>query len=292
MSPRPTATDDRDPFERTGGPADDPTDEPVPPDGLARPLPPRTWRDRLDDLAAAGWGPARLGAVLLVVAVAGALGWRALAAPPAAPEVDLPFAPGASAEVPGVGADAGAAGGGPPAATPGQGPPAPGAGVPAASVAAGGGAPVAEVVVHVAGAVVTPGVQRLPAGARVVDALEAAGGAAPDADLARINLAAPLVDGQQVYVLRRGEETPPAVPGAGAPAAGPAGEATGAGGLVDVNTADAAALEALPGIGPATAQAIIDHRERHGPFRSVDDLLDVRGIGEAKLAQIRDLVTV
>ncbi|MFS8586751.1 MAG: ComEA family DNA-binding protein, partial [Acidimicrobiia bacterium] len=84
----------------------------------------------------------------------------------------------------------------------------------------------------------------------------------------------------------------PAVPGAGAPAAGPAGEATGAGGLVDVNTADAAALEALPGIGPATAQAIIDHRERHGPFRSVDDLLDVRGIGEAKLAQIRDLVTV
>lgn len=140
------------------------------------------------------------------------------------------------------------------------------------------------VVVHVAGAVGAPGVQRLPAGARVIDAVDAAGGLLPDADASRVNLAAELVDGTQVYVPAIGEVAPPA---AGASGAG--GEGSGP---IDLNIADSAALETLPGVGPATAAAIIDHRDRNGPFASVDGLLEVRGIGEAKLAQLRDLVRV
>jgi competence protein ComEA len=145
-----------------------------------------------------------------------------------------------------------------------------------------------ELVVHAAGAVVVPGVHRLPGGSRVQDVLAAAGGPTPDADLDRVNLAAPVVDGERVWIPRMGEEAPPLAPGgspapaAGAPTAGP----------VDLNTATAEQLDTLPGIGPATAAAIIEHRERNGPFRSVDELLDVPGIGDAKLAQLRDLVSV
>ncbi|MFP5322199.1 MAG: helix-hairpin-helix domain-containing protein [Acidimicrobiia bacterium] len=147
-------------------------------------------------------------------------------------------------------------------------------------------APPQPVVVHVAGAVVAPGVHRLPPDARVIDAIEASRGLTPDADPAAVNLAAPVADGSQIYVPRIGE-VPPAAP---APAAAGGGAASD--GLVDLNTADARALEELPGIGPATAAAIIDHRERHGPFTSVEGLLEVRGIGEAKLAALRDLVRV
>lgn len=140
------------------------------------------------------------------------------------------------------------------------------------------------VVVHVAGAVVAPGVHRLPPGARVIDAVDAAGGLAPDADAGAVNLAALAADGSQVYVPRVGEAPPMSAAGApGEPAAS---------GPVDLNTADEAALDTLPGIGPATAAAIVDHRERHGPFASVEGLLEVRGIGEAKLAALRDLVRV
>jgi competence protein ComEA len=141
-----------------------------------------------------------------------------------------------------------------------------------------------SVVVHVAGAVVAPGVHELRAGARVVDAVAASGGLTADADAGAVNLAAEVVDGSQVYVPRVGEVPPPAPVGAGSadPGAGP----------VDLNTADVALLETLPGVGPATAAAIVDHRERHGPFASVDGLLEVRGIGEAKLAALRDLVRV
>lgn len=140
------------------------------------------------------------------------------------------------------------------------------------------------VVVHVAGAVIAPGVHQLPPGSRVIDAVEASGGLTPDADAGAVNLAAEVVDGSQVYVPRVGEVPPPPPPGpdGGELEAGP----------VDLNAADAALLETLPGIGPATAAAIVDHRERHGPFTTVDGLLAVRGIGEAKLAALRDLVRV
>jgi competence protein ComEA len=158
-----------------------------------------------------------------------------------------------------------------------------------------------EVVAHAAGAVVRPGVYRLPPGARVDDLVLAAGGLAPDADPARLNLAAPLADGDRVYVPRRGEADLPAVAlpegpaggggaGDGGPGGGPGSDGEGA--PVDINTADEAELDELPGVGPSIAAAIVAHREEHGPFRSVDDLLDVRGIGEAKLAEIRPRATV
>ena len=217
------------------------------------------------------------------------VGWHVLAPPPAPPELELPLAPPAADG----GAGAGAAPGGQPGAVPGA-PRAPGAGGGGAGTAGPGSTvPSTEVVVHVVGAVLAPGVQRLPTGSRVIDAVEAAGGAAPDADLSRVNLAAVLADGQQVVVLRPGEAPPTA---AGAGPADP-GAADGAGGEgdgapVDINRASAAELEELPGVGPATAEAIIAHRDQHGPFASVDDLLDVRGIGEAKLEQLRDRATV
>lgn len=148
-----------------------------------------------------------------------------------------------------------------------------------------------EVFVHVAGAVVVPGVHQLDSGARVVDAVRAAGGPAVDADLDGLNLATPLVDGQRVYVPVVGEVDPATVPTGAVPADGPAGASAATSDPIDVNTATAAQLETLPGVGPATAAAIIDDRERNGPFASVDDLERVTGIGPAKLAAIRDLVT-
>lgn len=160
-----------------------------------------------------------------------------------------------------------------------------------------------EVVVDVTGAVARPGVVRLPAGARVVDALTAAGGATPDADLARLNLARVLVDAEQVRVARQGdplEDPAPdalAAPGddpAGAAERGPggaAGSATGGDARIDLNTADAATLETLPGIGPVLAGRIVTHRQER-PFGSVDELTDVVGIGPALLEQLRDRVRV
>jgi competence protein ComEA len=158
-----------------------------------------------------------------------------------------------------------------------------------------------EVIVHVAGAVTTPGVVTLPAGARVSDAIEAAGGLLSDADTVRINLARPLQDGEQLLVLRVGEE-PPAYPGgagSGVPDgtgadAGPGGGANGGtgGGPIDLNTASQQQLETLPGIGPAIAGRIVQHREQHGPFRQPGDLRDVSGIGEKRFQDLADLITV
>jgi competence protein ComEA len=142
----------------------------------------------------------------------------------------------------------------------------------------------AIVVVQAAGAVVNPGLYRLAHGTRVDDLVRAAGGLAPDADADRVNLAALLTDGQKVYIPRIGEALP-------ADIASP-DEASSSAQVVDLNTASAAQLETLPGVGPATAQAIIDYRSQHGAFRSVDDLLNVRGIGPAKLDAMRALVRV
>ena len=141
------------------------------------------------------------------------------------------------------------------------------------------------VVVHVAGAVTRPGVLLLPDGARVIDAVEGAGGAAADADLDRLNLAARLVDGQRILVVKVG------APAAAAPAAG-ADPSTDPGALIELNSATSAQLESLPGIGPTLAAAILAERDRRGGFRSINELREVRGIGEARFAELRERVTV
>lgn len=230
---------------------------------LSRPDPSPTLgvrlRSLLDFVGVARLATAAASAVL----VAGATWW--LLHSPAPPvERALPVAgsdpvtaaaePPAAATDPGLGAD-----GGP-------------AGVPA------------TVVVQAAGAVMVPGVYVLPAGARVHELLVAAGGPAPGAAPDALALATVLVDGQRVQVPFEGE--PVVGP---ASAVGPAGAATGP---LDVNRATAAELDELPGVGPSTAAAIVEHRERNGPFATVDDLLDVRGIGPAKLDGFRGQVTV
>jgi len=141
----------------------------------------------------------------------------------------------------------------------------------------------AAVLVHVAGAVVEPGVYELRPGSRVRDAILAAGGPAESADWDALNLAAVVADASRVYVPVVGEQLPAAsINGTGpAPAAGP----------VDVNRATADELDRLPGVGPATATAIVTERQRNGPFANVDDLERVPGIGPAKLEALRDLVT-
>ena len=141
-----------------------------------------------------------------------------------------------------------------------------------------------KLVVHVVGAVRRPGLYRLKDGSRVADALTRAGGAGPRADLAAVNLAAPLADGSQIVV--------PRVADAGE-APNEASSATGSAAPAKVSLASATLeqLDALPGIGPVTAQHILDYRASHGPFRSVDDLDAVPGIGPARVEQLRDLVT-
>jgi len=142
-------------------------------------------------------------------------------------------------------------------------------------------------VVHVAGAVQSPGVYRLSSGARVIDAVQAAGGVAVDSNSDAINLAAALTDGERVYVPRIGE-VPPVVASGGT---GSGGTATSSG-PVNLNSATADDLDTLPGVGPATAAAILAYRDQHGPFAAVDGLGEVRGIGPAKLDALRGLVTV
>jgi len=143
-----------------------------------------------------------------------------------------------------------------------------------------------EVYVHVSGAVRDPGLYVLPEGSRVVDAVAAAGGFAKGAGRDGVNLARPLSDGEQIVVPKKGEQAAPA-PGDNGSSGGAA-----AGGKVNLNTADQAALEELPGIGPALAQRIMAWRDDNGRFTSVDDLLAVSGIGDKLLAGLRDLVTV
>jgi competence protein ComEA len=144
-------------------------------------------------------------------------------------------------------------------------------------------------VVAVTGRVRKPGVVTVPAGARVIDALRAAGGPLPGADLALINLARKLADGELVVVGVPGAAPDP---GSGAGAGSPVGPGAPAGGSVDLNAATLADLDTLPGVGPVLAQRILDWRTEHGRFDSVDQLGEVSGIGEARLAQLRDLVRV
>ena len=216
-------------------------------DPAGSPGPPATWRERIDLLTGgARPGPGQVAAAVVAVLAAAAALYVWLRPAPPPPELSLPMA--------------------------------------AAADTLATTNPAAEVYAHAAGAVVRPGVYRLPGGARVTDLIDAAGGLTPEAAPDLLNLAAEVVDGQQVYVPLVGE-APPASAGGAAASGAPAGP-------LDLNAATAAQLEELPGIGPATAQAILDHRERSGPFRSVEELLEVRGIGEAKLAALRELVRV
>lgn len=144
----------------------------------------------------------------------------------------------------------------------------------------------AVVMVHVAGRVGRPGVYSLSLGSRVVDAVEAAGGSAQFADLDSVNLASVLSDGQQVYIPAFGEAPHAVVGSASVPVT------TVVFSPVNLNTADVGQLDSLPGIGPATARAIVDHRTEKGPFASVEALEDVPGIGAAKVERLAGLVTV
>jgi competence protein ComEA len=143
--------------------------------------------------------------------------------------------------------------------------------------------PEVVVLVDVAGWVRRPGVYEFTEGARVIDAIDAAGGARSGALLEALNLAAPLTDGTQILVPREGQEGVAPAPVTGGAVAG---------GLVNVNSAIATELEELPGIGEVIAQRIIDYRTENGPFATVDELVDVSGIGDAILESIRELVTV
>jgi competence protein ComEA len=223
--------------------------------GLPAPVAPRSFGERLGAIAdALGTSPARVVAGLVVaLLLVGGLAWTLLATPTSsAEEVAAALPRATTASSSAPAADAGS-----------------------------------ELVVHAAGAVAQAGVYRLSAGARVADVLDAAGGPTPDADLDQLNLAATVADGDRVYVPRRGEAPPVALsPGAGAGAGSAAGQP------VNLNSATAEQLDALVGIGPATARAILDWRQQHGRFRRVDDLLNVRGIGPAKLDALRSQLRV
>ncbi|HUF98082.1 MAG TPA: helix-hairpin-helix domain-containing protein [Ilumatobacter sp.] len=252
---------------------------------IPRPAPPR----RLIDLAGAwfAWfGVARMLSLGVTVALVGAGGYWLLNAPPPPVEASLPFATTSTTTVantggaPPEGVDPTGAVGSPGAITTGT--TAPPTTVPGPAF------------VHVAGAVLAPGVYELPPNARVVDAIEAARGPTGEAMLDGVNLAARIADGQRIYVPQAGEVDPTAVDN------GPRADSSDAGtvepsvpaGPIDLNRATIDELDTLPGVGPSTAAAIVDDRERNGPFATVDDLDRVAGIGPAKLDALRGLVTV
>lgn len=242
------------------------SDSPEPPQ---RPAPPRRFGDTVAAwIAWLGFGRLVVSAVCVLIVVGG-VAWLVRAPAPSA-ETGLPFS-GATGTAPSAATLP------PPTANP-------------TTSTTPTGLPT-KLLVHVAGSVVRPGVYEVEIGARVHAAIEAAGGPTAAADLDGLNLAAAVSDGQRVYVPAAGEVDPAAVPSAGVDAGG-AATVTVPSGPVDLNTATPEQLVALPGIGPATAAAIVDDRDRHGPFSSVGDLERVPGIGPAKLAAVVDLVTV
>lgn len=221
--------------------------------------------------------------LLGTVVATGALWWAALGTAPAehaptgtAGQDDHPVAERWDAGAGPVGPDAPA---GDPTGT------SPGPGAAATDPEPGAAGEDARLTVHVTGAVASPGVFTVAAGARVADAVAAAGEATGDGEPHRLNLARPLTDGEQVHVPREGEE-------AAAQDAGQGPEGVDAEGRVDLNRADGAALETLPGIGPARAEAIVEYREEHGPFAEPGDLRAVSGIGEATFQRVAEHVTV
>jgi competence protein ComEA len=228
---------------------------------LPRPAPPRSVLERLREWVV-WFGPGRLAATALAVIAVAAGGTWLLKGSPSRAEDQLPFATHSTSSVV--------------------------AGTATPLDAPAGAAPTtvtSAVVVYVTGAVATPGVYTLGAAARVTDALAAAGGAAAGADLSVVNLAALARDGERIYVPKTGETVPQVVGDVTPADTTPAGP-------VNVNSATADQLDVLPGVGPATAAAIVAHREEHGPFQTIDQLGDVRGIGPAKLDALRGLVTV
>jgi competence protein ComEA len=242
---------------------------------LLQPMPVRSWSDRLAAVRDLRWSRpvvAGAGAVLaVVVLVVVGLAFLGSAAP--APKLTLPRAEPGSAPV--DGSDSGPA---PPGA--------------AGTTTMLPAAPPVTVVVHVAGQVANPGVYAVASGGRVADAVLAAGGASAEADVEQLNLAARVSDGERIYVPRKGEAAPPVAAGAPDPSGAKGAPAPTASGPVDLNTATAEQLEALPGVGPATSKAILTYRTSHGRFRSVTELLEVPGIGPAKLEALRPLVRV
>jgi competence protein ComEA len=196
--------------------------------------------------------------VCLLCAAAGLWWWTTLSSPPKVQPVDAPG--------PRPSSSGGEASGGQPTGT------------------AGDGGRV--LVVHVAGAVVTPGVYRLPNGSRIHDAIGAAGGAVPEADLHRLNLAAPLEDGVRVLVPRPGDpaETSPSAPSPNA------GGGASSRGKVNLNSATAEELAGLPRVGPVLAQRIVEYRQQHGRFASPEDLDAVPGVGAKMLESLLPLV--
>jgi competence protein ComEA len=236
-------------------------------------LPPDGPRARVRAVLA-GAGRQRVAVALLALAAllgAGVVWARAtprLAGPPTGQDMVAP----ADQTLPRAAPDPGSAGGSSAAA---------GSSGDAGSGAAG---PSEQVAVHVAGRVRHPGLARLPAGSRVQDAIRAAGGPTPGADLDAINLARKLTDGEQVRVPGPGDPAPPPPPD------GASGPATPSAPL-DLNTATVEQLDTLPGVGEVTAGRIVAYRSAH-PFTTVDELLEVPGIGQRRFEQLKDLVTV